>query len=785
MAITFKIAARTLRHLGADLITSEEMALNELMKNSFDAGSPRVKIEISYPLDYLTIKNNLEKFIKHEISKTELLIKLNEKSKAYHHESKPCTEFLTWLEENLSNINETNHKDFLSKIKEYYFIKVTDSGHGMTKEELENVFMTIGIGTKLNITKNGERTLLGEKGIGRLSMMKLGDTAIVKSKTLSNSSAHQIIFDWTVFDKTDLYLNEVEITSEKAELEIESGTEITIHNLINNWTLIKTQNFVKEYIQRLKNPFNSDPREFPIDIIQNGKRIPISTIPQYLISAANFEAEYNFTPSDNEHTPVLNGSIKWQETIQSSEVRSWTFKEVAQILNYTKDKSNYKKIKEGLSALGPINIKAYWFNRTDFKKTIGYEPNWIKELDYWIGGFGIYRDGFRVGFTGGLNDDWLAMDSKSLKSSGYTFNRYQTIGVIEISKIDNPLLKDTANRQTLIENSEFILLKKLMNEIIIDDIKYRINEHKTLQDKIDKSDLSKKIDNADDSYKNANLTLKNIKQSLSPENKVALNEVELVMKNQNELISTLREEMDQIIEKNTDILELAGLGQMVDFIGHELKRATTNTSSLLDQLKYTNEEDKIDKIITELRKQIIATQKRLDSIDILSPATRQRKEKYNIVNQFKTILELYEAKFHRHNVNVYFTVDDQEPKEGVEVKMVRGLVAQIIENLLTNSVYWLDQGLKLGEIERKIEIDIDSKAKTISVRDNGPGISPEHIHEIFKAYFTNRAQGKGLGLYIASEIAAYHKAQLYLLNDVESDNRLRTFILELPSETKA
>ncbi len=29
--------------------------------------------------------------------------------------------------------------------------------------------------------------------------------------------------------------------------------------------------------------------------------------------------------------------------------------------------------------------------------------------------------------------------------------------------------------------------------------------------------------------------------------------------------------------------------------------------------------------------------------------------------------------------------------------MVRGLVAQIMENLLTNSVYWLDQGLKIGE----------------------------------------------------------------------------------------
>jgi len=321
-----------------------------------------------------------------------------------------------------------------------------------------------------------------------------------------------------------------------------------------------------------------------------------------------------------------------------------------------------------------------------------------------------------------------------------------------------------------------------MNLLVVNDIKFRINEYKSLQDKINHSDLVDKIDNTDDSYKNANTALVNIKKILSKEHQTSLTEVELVMKNQNELINTLKLEIDQVMEKNTDILELAGLGQMIDFIGHELKRVTINTSSLLDKLKYSENESQINAIITELQKQIKATQKRIDSIDVLSPATRQRKETYNIVNQFKTIIELYEAKFRRHNVSIQFTVDEHPPKDAVNVKMVRGLVAQIIENLLTNSVYWLDQGVKLGDSQKMIEIDIDSKSKTIFVRDNGPGIAPEYIHEVFKAYFTNRAKGKGLGLYIASEIAAYHKAQLYLLNEVESDNRLRTFVLELPLE---
>ncbi|MBP3009750.1 sensor histidine kinase, partial [Acinetobacter baumannii] len=108
----------------------------------------------------------------------------------------------------------------------------------------------------------------------------------------------------------------------------------------------------------------------------------------------------------------------------------------------------------------------------------------------------------------------------------------------------------------------------------------------------------------------------------------------------------------------------------------------------------------------------------------------------------------------------------------VQVTMVRGLVAQIMENLLTNSVYWLDQGL-----------NIESDTKIIYIRDNGPGVDPAYHLDIFKPYFTNRRGGKGLGLYIAAEIAKYHESKLYLSNEIEQDGKLRTFIIELPKSS--
>lgn len=57
------------------------------------------------------------------------------------------------------------------------------------------------------------------------------------------------------------------------------------------------------------------------------------------------------------------------------------------------------------------------------------------------------------------------------------------------------------------------------------------------------------------------------------------------MKNQNELINQLNAKMEKAFETNTDILELANLGQMVDIIAHELARITENTSNLLIRLK--------------------------------------------------------------------------------------------------------------------------------------------------------------------------------------------------------
>ncbi|WP_228144139.1 ATP-binding protein, partial [Acinetobacter baumannii] len=75
--------------------------------------------------------------------------------------------------------------------------------------------LTIGTPSKLSQKSNGDRILLGEKGIGRLSMMKLGNKATVITKTIDDQICNSISFNWQDFDNPDLYLDEITIETQK------------------------------------------------------------------------------------------------------------------------------------------------------------------------------------------------------------------------------------------------------------------------------------------------------------------------------------------------------------------------------------------------------------------------------------------------------------------------------------------------------------------------------------------------------------------------------------------
>jgi signal transduction histidine kinase len=103
-------------------------------------------------------------------------------------------------------------------------------------------------------------------------------------------------------------------------------------------------------------------------------------------------------------------------------------------------------------------------------------------------------------------------------------------------------------------------------------------------------------------------------------------------------------------------------------------------------------------------------------------------------------------------------------------------IRQVIINLLMNSVEAMTTGGKLMVCTKLLE---DSNTLLITVSDNGTGIPPEILPNIFEAFVTNKQRGTGLGLTITYDIVMKHHGRITAENN---PNKGSTFKVWLPTQ---
>lgn len=353
----FRIAARAMRQLGAELITSDEMALYELIKNAFDARSPRARVAISAPADAGAVALVREQLFAQKISMAAALERL-EKAISVDLDLDQRSLVL-----NLFKGNSASRQDLARCIEKFliddYWIQISDSGEGMSASNLLNRFMVVGTPNKFlekRAKKGGDPLVLGEKGIGRLSMMKLGDIAIVQSKTEGEQYWHSITFDWRKFDDPAAYLGEVKfhVVRGQSDAPEVQGTVITIRGLIANWSATKVQAFLNKFIRRLQDPISLRNRPYPIDVLLNGHRLPIVPLPRWLTECAQFKTEITYTPGESLTSAALRRDLTWKSAT-SAESRSWTLEEISREASVPI---------ETCRRLGAFSVSCLWFNRS-------------------------------------------------------------------------------------------------------------------------------------------------------------------------------------------------------------------------------------------------------------------------------------------------------------------------------------------------------------------------------------------------------------------------------------
>lgn len=793
----FKVAARTILHLGAELISSDDIAFYELIKNAFDAYSPRVSINVVIRVSYKDYE--------------ELNVLFNEipsrtsKSKLTHATEQFRTECLSridyaapYAEELGQEVSEANSLDsLLNLLKEANYIVIEDTGEGMSREDLEEVYLTIGTRVRLlereqqrkmlerTGKRDGFRPVLGEKGVGRLSTMRLGERLRVETTRKNESYWNVLEIDWSLFShESDALLEEIEISPVRGERKKdrnESGTKLYISGLNSEWSREKLRDIAKNEFSKLTDPFVPE-RLFPISMKFNGERVDIPDFDAIIFKYAHAVVEANFI-FDETGSPRLTGRVNYKQRrrVKTFEITGAHLLSASGLHTTT-----------ALKSLGPFHMLLYWFNRKLLTAAEGVSDYQLVRnlVNQWGGGLMVYRDGFRVNPYGGPDDDWLKLDRKALASSGYKVNRAQIVGKVDISSIENPSLVDQTNREGLRNSPEKHALENLLRHVL--HIQF-----KRFMDEIDEEVSAKEPVSFDTLEERVEIQEKQVRKTM----KVLLQRYPAI-KQDSQVLTVLEQAIEQIRSAMTEAkalaesyqkgrtqtLHLAGLGLMVEFLAHELNRATSHTLRTLASANRLGIREDIKSLFGTLEAQLKTLQKRMRILDPLSTTGRQVKESFDLIDWVREILRSHVAQFERHHIQINFYVEPARPNATLRVTAVKGMIVQIVENLISNSVYWLKQERRINRsFVPEIMVVIDTKAKEIRFSDNGPGIEYSQKEEVFQPFMTTKpaGEGKGLGLFISREIAEYNGAALYLLDELTPDrNTLNTFVLELEAKDK-
>ena len=118
-----------------------------------------------------------------------------------------------------------------------------------------------------------------------------------------------------------------------------------------------------------------------------------------------------------------------------------------------------------------------------------------------------------------------------------------------------------------------------------------------------------------------------------------------------------------------------------------------------------------------------------------------------------------------HHIHLTFHLTD----EAIPVHLDTTLFQQALVNIVKNAI---------ESITDKGEITITTVPKTLTITDNGRGISPEVAQHIFTPFYSTKPQGQGLGLLLIRDILTKHGCTFTLLTS--PDDGLTRFTLVFP-----
>ncbi len=780
----FTFEARTLLELGKELISTDEVALYELIKNAVDAKSPRVEILVSVRLMHRHYVEARARLLE-ERQPVPAVRAFVARSLIEPEHSDSCR-LLNALPED----GDTEH--FLEALEEQYraanTIEVRDTGDGMSFQDLTEVFLRIGTRFRRNENLKGARNL-GDKGIGRLSAMRLGDRLQVKTTKTGEPRWNLLDIDWTAFTHdTRANVEDIRIEpflGEEKHNAAASGTSILISGLQGDWDLVRFSDILQGRIARMIDPFEPGLANRLLVPRHNGVRVQVPSIPRSLLNAAHAVCHVDFVMENGE--PRLKGFVDYRLRHRRIEItqRGAEVYSLAQTAVKRRAKRGHAAFRlvpvrpSAFEQLGKFECDVYWYNRRIVDAVSGLSSNAAetrREISNWSGGPMLYRYGFRILPYGDPNDDWLALDETAFGSKGFKLNRQQIIGRV---LLDTPhtALSEQTNREGLIQSDAADALRKILMWVIHTEMRGLINEVDEIE-QVERRSAEQDTRKISGTRRRVEAALARVLDEAGDAATEAMEElvkgVAALSDQSADLIKRIEAVITEAESEREKFIYLAGIGLMTEFIFHELERAVSHAMEMLGSgaLRQAT--------IDSLREQLKTLHRRIAAFDELTGEKRQTKSNFDLATLIDDVLSNHAREFERHGIEITF----ERPSQPYQIKAVRGMVIQILENLFVNSAYWLKQQKRFEpEFQPRIDVVLDSNDKCLTVEDNGPGVPMERHERIFQPFLTTKptGQGRGLGLYIARELAEYHGWKLHMDDEVGHvrEGRINKFVLDM------
>jgi two-component system, NtrC family, nitrogen regulation sensor histidine kinase NtrY len=228
----------------------------------------------------------------------------------------------------------------------------------------------------------------------------------------------------------------------------------------------------------------------------------------------------------------------------------------------------------------------------------------------------------------------------------------------------------------------------------------------------------------------------------------------------NELLLVVLQDIKSEMEENESESWIRLIRVLTHEIMNSISPITSLSESLTHYLSKNNEEtdrrltsdEKLDKALTGLHVIKEQSQSLLDFVDSYRDLTRLPKPEIKLI-EAKTLTEtlrvLCQSMSNIPDAELNFTINPTD-------HMLMGDQEQLIQVLLNIVKNAYESVSKVKSAQIDIGIAATNQGSVITVRDNGPGINPGIINEIFTPFFTTKESGTGIGLSLSKQIIRNH-----------------------------